>query len=211
MGNITEDGADDSQARDETTLAIHSVSNQDRDVRQCGTHAHQEEGQNHRDGEDGETEMGWVRIDDASTEPATATNRPKVEEDEEGGVRQVVERASDPSSRPEKFITSVSERTSPSLSVTERQGPNHHPSWTPPFGDTFADSDDPPIDAHTEPVGEDEGYIESSTSSFATTVVSEVSRLVEENGRQYPNYGRFEYGLPVDERERERLALQHRL
>jgi hypothetical protein len=33
--------------------------------------------------------------------------------------------------------------------------------------------------------------------------------LVLENGRQYPQFAQFQYGLPVDGREQERLEIQH--
>ena len=50
----------------------------------------------------------------------------------------------------------------------------------------------------------------SHRTSFTTSVASYISRLVEEHGRLYPNYGKYEYGLPVDEEERERMLVQHR-
>lgn len=49
----------------------------------------------------------------------------------------------------------------------------------------------------------------SDADSFMTSVLSSVRRGVEENGRIYPSYGRHEYGMPVDEKELDRMDLQH--
>ena len=42
-----------------------------------------------------------------------------------------------------------------------------------------------------------------------TSILSSVRRGVEENGRIYPAYGKHEYGMPVDEKELDRMDLQH--
>ena len=42
-----------------------------------------------------------------------------------------------------------------------------------------------------------------------TSILSSVRRGIEENGRIYPAYGKHEYGMPVDERELDRMDLQH--
>ena len=55
----------------------------------------------------------------------------------------------------------------------------------------------------------DEGFAESVTVSYATSIASEIRRGVEENGRTYPAYGQNEYGLPIDEQEQDRNDLQH--
>jgi SAM-dependent methyltransferase len=56
----------------------------------------------------------------------------------------------------------------------------------------------------------DEAYAESTTTSFITSIKSEVSRGVLENERLYPSYGQHAYGMPIDEDELDRMDLQHR-
>ncbi len=55
----------------------------------------------------------------------------------------------------------------------------------------------------------DEGYSESETSSYLSSIASNVRRGVEENGRVYPTYGKNMYGMPMDEQELDRNDLQH--
>ena len=55
----------------------------------------------------------------------------------------------------------------------------------------------------------EESYAESTTTSYATSIASEIRRGVEENGRTYPAYGKNIQALPVDEREQDRNDLQH--
>ena len=59
----------------------------------------------------------------------------------------------------------------------------------------------------------DEGFVEDlrSPASSLTTIDSAIYHGVWENGRQYPNYGRLPYGLPVDEHEQNRLNRQHKM
>ncbi|KAI9799607.1 MAG: hypothetical protein M1833_003922 [Piccolia ochrophora] len=49
----------------------------------------------------------------------------------------------------------------------------------------------------------------SSTSSYATSIASEVTKGIYENGRRYHSYGQTQYAFPNDEAERERLDMQH--
>ncbi|KAF2823178.1 S-adenosyl-L-methionine-dependent methyltransferase [Ophiobolus disseminans] len=55
----------------------------------------------------------------------------------------------------------------------------------------------------------DEGYADSDASSFLSSILSEVRRGVEIEGRLYPTYGKHEYGMPIDEKELDRNDLQH--
>ncbi len=57
---------------------------------------------------------------------------------------------------------------------------------------------------------DDETYAESTTTSYVTSIASEISRGVLENERIYPHYGQHKYGMPVDEDEMARMELQHR-
>ena len=57
---------------------------------------------------------------------------------------------------------------------------------------------------------DDEAYAESTTTSYVTSIASEISRGVLENERIYPHYGQHKYGMPVDEDEMARMELQHR-
>ncbi|KIY02889.1 uncharacterized protein Z520_01354 [Fonsecaea multimorphosa CBS 102226] len=56
---------------------------------------------------------------------------------------------------------------------------------------------------------EDEGFAESSTSSYCTSIQSEIRNGRIENGRVYAAYGRNEYGLPVDDYELDRIDMNH--
>lgn len=56
----------------------------------------------------------------------------------------------------------------------------------------------------------DEAYAESTTTSYLTSIASEISKGVLENDRIYPNYGKHSYGMPMDEDEMDRMDLQHR-
>lgn len=47
----------------------------------------------------------------------------------------------------------------------------------------------------------DSAYGESTKSSFLTSIASEVTRGMVENGRRYHSYGSGEYGFPNDDRE----------
>ena len=55
---------------------------------------------------------------------------------------------------------------------------------------------------------EDEGIAEGDDSDTCS-VSSSCFEWVRENDREYPNFGQFLYGLPIDKEERERLDLQH--
>lgn len=56
----------------------------------------------------------------------------------------------------------------------------------------------------------DEAYAESISTSYVTSIASEISRGILENERLYPQYGKHSYGLPIDEEEMDRMDLQHR-
>ena len=47
----------------------------------------------------------------------------------------------------------------------------------------------------------DEGYAESITTSYVTSIASSIRRGIEENGRLYANYGQHLSALPIDEHE----------
>jgi SAM-dependent methyltransferase len=55
----------------------------------------------------------------------------------------------------------------------------------------------------------DEGYASSTTTSYVSSIASEIRKGIEENGRMYPAYGKNTYGLPIDEIEQDRCDLQH--
>ncbi|KAJ4503985.1 hypothetical protein HRR80_007257 [Exophiala dermatitidis] len=56
----------------------------------------------------------------------------------------------------------------------------------------------------------DEAYAESTSTSYVTSIASEISRGILENERLYPQYGKHSYGMPIDEAEMDRMDLQHR-
>ena len=47
----------------------------------------------------------------------------------------------------------------------------------------------------------DEGYAESTSTSYVTSIASSIRRGIEENGRLYANYGQHLSALPIDEHE----------
>ena len=47
----------------------------------------------------------------------------------------------------------------------------------------------------------DEGYAESTSTSYVTSIASSIRRGVEENGRLYANYGQPLSALPIDDHE----------
>ena len=56
---------------------------------------------------------------------------------------------------------------------------------------------------------DDEAYAESTSTSYVSSIASEVTRGILENERLYPQYGQHKYGMPVDVEEMERMDLQH--
>lgn len=56
---------------------------------------------------------------------------------------------------------------------------------------------------------QDEGYAESSNTSYVSSIASDIRKGIEENGRTYPAYGKNTYGIPVDEAEQDRNDMQH--
>jgi hypothetical protein len=55
----------------------------------------------------------------------------------------------------------------------------------------------------------DEGYAESTTTSYVSSIASSIRRGIEENGRLYPSYGKNASLLPMDDDELDRHDLQH--
>ncbi|KFY24347.1 hypothetical protein V493_05298 [Pseudogymnoascus sp. VKM F-4281 (FW-2241)] len=55
----------------------------------------------------------------------------------------------------------------------------------------------------------DSDETDSARSSFMTSIASSVTRGIFENGRRYHSYGESQYAFPNDERESERLDMQH--
>ena len=47
----------------------------------------------------------------------------------------------------------------------------------------------------------DEGYAESTTTSYVTSIASSIRKGVEKNGRLYANYGQHLSALPIDDHE----------
>ena len=48
---------------------------------------------------------------------------------------------------------------------------------------------------------DDEGYAQSTSTSYVTSLASDIRRGVEENGRLYASYGRYKQMIPMDESE----------
>lgn len=48
---------------------------------------------------------------------------------------------------------------------------------------------------------DDEGYAQSTSTSYVTSLASDIRRGVEENGRLYASYGKYKQMIPIDESE----------
>ena len=48
---------------------------------------------------------------------------------------------------------------------------------------------------------DDEGYAESTTTSYVTSIAADIRRGIEEDGRIYAAYGQYKPWLPVDDAE----------
>ncbi|CAO2653286.1 Nn.00g026970.m01.CDS01 [Neocucurbitaria sp. VM-36] len=55
----------------------------------------------------------------------------------------------------------------------------------------------------------EEGYAESTATSYLSSIASDIRRGVNENGRTYASYGKTLQGMPIDEQEQDRNDLQH--
>ncbi|KAK3988729.1 S-adenosyl-L-methionine-dependent methyltransferase [Cladorrhinum sp. PSN332] len=55
----------------------------------------------------------------------------------------------------------------------------------------------------------DEGYAESTSTRYLSSIASDIRRGVEENGRLYAAYGMHQSWLPIDDEELDRNDLQH--
>ncbi|GJN67126.1 hypothetical protein PLICBS_001150 [Purpureocillium lilacinum] len=58
-------------------------------------------------------------------------------------------------------------------------------------------------------ISDDEGYAASTSTSYMTSLASDIRRGIEENGRVYAAYGIYKPWMPVDDREMDRNDLQH--
>jgi outer membrane biosynthesis protein TonB len=59
-------------------------------------------------------------------------------------------------------------------------------------------------DMEVDDVVDDEGYAQSTTTSYVTSIASNIRRGIEENGRTYPDYGKHMPSVPMDIEEQER-------
>ena len=67
---------------------------------------------------------------------------------------------------------------------------------------SIAESSNAPS-SHIEPdlFTDDEGYAESTTTSYVTSLASDIRKGIEEGGRMYAAYGIHKPWMPVDDRE----------
>lgn len=55
----------------------------------------------------------------------------------------------------------------------------------------------------------DEDYAQSTTTSYVSSIASDIRKGIEENGRTYAAYGSHEYGMPIDDVEQDCADFQH--
>ena len=165
-----------------------------------------------KDGEEEEEEEEEETAAGEEGETVATGEQGEDEEEQEEEEQQQKAGSSAPDCWAWQDISGLGDRSAPSPSSTERQDQHLPPYIHDPESTSTDVGSGPASEAHPDLDLDDEGYVESNGSSanFATSVDSVVEKLVEENERRYPSYGRHEYGLPVDEREKERMALQHK-
>jgi hypothetical protein len=66
-----------------------------------------------------------------------------------------------------------------------------------------------PTAGQTVDTGDDEGYAGSTSTSYLTSLASNIRKGIRENGRTYASYGKTVQGFPIDEAEMDRNDLQH--
>jgi len=71
----------------------------------------------------------------------------------------------------------------------------------PPLPGSPALSSQPSSQIEADEFTDDEGYAESTTTSYVSSIASDVRRGIEENGRLYAAYGQHKPWLPVDDQE----------
>jgi hypothetical protein len=79
-------------------------------------------------------------------------------------------------------------------------------------GTSHIESTSNPLDARIEADDsfDDEGYAQSTSTSYVTSLASDIRRGVEENGRLYASYGKYKQMIPIDESEVRYIHPQHR-
>lgn len=55
----------------------------------------------------------------------------------------------------------------------------------------------------------DEDYASSISTDYASSIATSIRHGKYQYGRTYSNYGKYDYGLPIDEQEHDRNDLQH--
>jgi len=63
------------------------------------------------------------------------------------------------------------------------------------------DSQTPSSQIEADDSVSDEGYAESLSTSYVSSIASDIRRGIEENGRLYAAYGRHKPWVPVDDAE----------
>lgn len=92
--------------------------------------------------------------------------------------------------------------------AAQTQAHASQPDGHSPSGDgDFGNGADEQLEADSH--HSDSAYGESTTSSYLTSIASDVRKGLIENGRRYHSYGNGEYALPSDDQELERLDMQH--
>lgn len=71
----------------------------------------------------------------------------------------------------------------------------------PPQPGSPTPSSQPSSHIEADELVDDEGYAESTTTSYVSSIASNIRRGIEENGRLYAAYGQHKPWLPVDDPE----------
>lgn len=66
-----------------------------------------------------------------------------------------------------------------------------------------------PLTVDTDFDDVDQGYVTSTSTSYLSSVASNIRKGVVEKGHVYPDYGKNPYGLPMDAAELDRNDMQH--
>ena len=216
-GNALATGPDDSPTRKGTAHPNSEIDESDTDTQHGDYGACLRGGQDDQAGDCAEDEEAkrWMHlIDDIRPQSATPTSPLQTDErgndeEEKGEGEEGRERldgsekeSTSPASWTHERMPMVGSRRTRSSST--RDSPRQRGG-----GEATLEEVDATTNAFPDPLADDEGYCDSERESCTTSVDWAVHQWSREDGRDYPTYGRHEYGLPVDEREQDRMDIQH--
>ncbi|KAK4211175.1 S-adenosyl-L-methionine-dependent methyltransferase [Rhypophila decipiens] len=111
-----------------------------------------------------------------------------------------------PRSPPSTLYVQNDVRHDDEANTAQRQHEDEDPYGAPSVADSSGGSTGIEADIFDE---DDDAYAESTSTSYLTSIASDIRRGIEENGRLYAAYGMHKTWLPIDDAELDRNDLQH--